>query len=668
MCGITGLMGALSRDKFQSSVCEMSDALRHRGPDDDGVWVDHEQGIGLGHCRLSIVDLSAAGHQPMHSVSGKYVIAFNGEIYNHLELRSQLQADGDQCPQWRGHSDTETLLACFEEWGVKATLERLIGMFAIAVWNKQDDSLMLARDRMGEKPLYYGWCDGLFVFASELKAIRQYSGFSNDICREALCSYFRYSYIPAPYSIYKNIYKLEPGCFLTISAQATSKSKEFSPLAPANGEGWSIKQYWSLHEQAISGQNADHKDEKTYLQELESALKTSIQMQSIADVPLGAFLSGGIDSSLIVALMQSQANSPVKTFTIGFEESAYNEANYAKAVAAHLQTDHTELYLSADQTRDVIPQLSEIYDEPFADSSQIPTYLVAKMAREHVTVALSGDAGDELFGGYNRYFWGPKIWKKVSLLPYGLRQKFSHSLIALSQSKSSKQQLVNRVLPAKLRTALMGEKLQKLGQRLENVNNIDEFYGSLVSEWREPEEIVIGGKEQIDSLNSRLNCRDISSPEHKMMYKDSMSYLPDDILCKVDRAAMAVSLETRVPFLNHNVVELAWQLPLDMKIKSGQGKWALRQILYQYVPKNLIERPKQGFGIPLGDWLRGPLRQWAENLLDSSTLMQQGYLRPEPIQRKWKEHLSGEHNWAHSLWSVLMFQAWLETQQTHNSG
>lgn len=666
MCGITGFFGGswqANDAEVGAQLSLMIEAITHRGPDDDGVWLDRDNKMGFGHRRLSVLDLSPAGHQPMSSKSDRFVIAFNGEIYNHLDLRDQLAVGGQLSVTWNGHSDTETLLACFETWGVEESLKKAVGMFAIAVWDRQEKQLILARDRMGEKPLYYGWCDGGFVFGSELKALRQYPGFSNPISRDALTLYFRYSYVPAPYSIYEDIYKLEPGCIMAISQEATLKSPDAIPHAPGSDDGWDIKQYWSLNEHVISGQSSIIHDEQAGLADLESVLKESIQLQSIADVPLGAFLSGGVDSSLIVALMQSRVNQPVKTFTIGFDEEGYNEAKYAKAVAEHLHTEHTELYLSATQAMDVIPQLPELYDEPFADSSQIPTFLVAKMAREHVTVALSGDAGDELFGGYNRYFWGPKIWKKASLLPSGLRQKLGALMIASSGTAEASQSAINRFLPNKLRDALMGEKLQKLGHRLENVENIDEFYHSLVSEWSEPEELVLGGKEPLSILNARFECPELRDAENRMMYKDAMTYLPDDILCKVDRAAMAVSLETRVPFLDHRVVELAWRLPLNMKIRDGQGKWALRQVLNKYVPSELIDRPKQGFGIPLGQWLRGPLREWAENLLDPVRLSNEGYLRSDPIRRKWEEHLSGKRNWEHSLWSVLMFQAWLEKQQ-----
>ena len=663
MCGITGLLSATQKLGFEHVVLQMSNALHHRGPDDGGVWVDQEHGIGLGHRRLSVIDLSPAGHQPMQSSSDRYVIAFNGEIYNHLDLREKLAEESRQSNEWRGHSDTETLLACFEAWGVEETLKRAVGMFAIAVWDRRERLLSLARDRMGEKPLYYGWCENGFVFGSELKALRRSPGFSNAISRDVLTLYLRYSYIPAPYSIYEGVYKLEAGCVLTLSLSATMKAPVSAPHAPVSGDGWAIQRYWSLHEQVMDGQSSLIHDEQDALASLESALKESIQLQSIADVPLGAFLSGGVDSSLIAALMQSQATGPVKTFTIGFDEDGYSEANYARAVAEHLRTEHTELYVGARQAMDVISLLPVLYDEPFADSSQIPTFLVAQMARQHVTVALSGDGGDELFGGYNRYFWGPGIWKKISLLPYGMRQKLCRMLITSSGDGRGGGQGINRLLPNRLQVALAGEKLQKLGQRLLDVKDIDEFYLSLVSEWRAPEGIVIDGKEPATLLANRNEWPGLDAPEQRMMYLDAMTYLPDDILCKVDRAAMGVSLETRVPLLDHRVVELAWRLPLQMKVRDGQGKWALRQILYKYVPRELIERPKAGFSIPLGEWLRGPLRDWAENLLDPVRLAQEGYFHADPVRQKWAEHLSGRRNWQHSLWSVLMFQAWLEAQQ-----
>ncbi len=665
MCGIAGYIGQQTDMAPERVLRSMCDSLLHRGPDDGGVLLDESGLVGLGHRRLSVVDLSMAGHQPMHSGSGRYVIVFNGEIYNHILLRKEL-AGAVPSIAWQGHSDTETLLACFDAWGITPTLTRCVGMFALAVWDKKNRTLSLSRDRMGEKPLYYGWCNGGFVFGSELKALRKYPGFSNALSRDALTLYFRHSYIPAPYAIYQDIYKLEPGCLLTLCQSSAQQMPEQVPRAGCTHKGLTISRYWSLQEQAVAGLSAPQQDNQACLAALETVLKESIQLQSIADVPLGAFLSGGLDSSLIVALMQLQSSRPVRTFTIGFAEQGYNEAEYAKKVAAHLQTEHTELYLDSRQAMDVIPLLPELYDEPFADSSQIPAFLIARMAREHVTVALSGDGGDELFGGYNRYFWAPGIWQKISWLPYTLRQSILRSAAGLSNIFSRAQSGAHRVIPQKMRVALFNEKIHKLRHRLQSVHNIDDFYYSLVSEWRNPEDLVIGGREPVTLLTDKDNRPVIETVEQRMMYLDAMTFLPDDILCKVDRAAMAVSLETRVPFLDHRVVEAAWRLPLDMKIRNGQGKWALRQILYKYVPKELLERPKQGFAIPLGQWLRGPLRDWAEQLLDPGRLAEQGFLRPEPIQQKWTEHLSGKRNWEHSLWSVLMFQAWLEQQQEYN--
>ena len=647
----------------------MNDALLHRGPDDGGVWVDKRVGVALGHRRLSILDLTPAGHQPMHSECGRYVLVFNGEIYNHLEIRTHLEkeslqfaASNHQSRGWNGHSDTETLLAAFAAWGVEKTLQACVGMFAIALWDKKEQVLTLARDRMGEKPLYYGWVQGAFVFGSELKAIKQYSDFNNPVSRDVLSLYLRHCYVPAPYSIYQDIYKLEPGCLITIKPDAAMSVPVAAPRAPFINETIKLSHYWRLHDQVEAGQASLIHNEYEALGLLESRLNDSIRLQSISDVPLGAFLSGGIDSSLIVALMQKQSVRPVKTFTIGFQEQAHNEAEHAKAVSSHLHTEHTELYVAPQDALSVIPRLSALYDEPFADSSQIPTFLVAQLARQHVTVSLSGDAGDELFGGYNRYFWGPKIWSKFSWMPFTMRQQLGNAMTAASRSWIVHDRVMG-LLPRKFQVTLPADKLKKMGEPLQSSDSIDDLYYSLVSAWNAPEDIVIGSHESPTLLTKPEDWPDIGSPEHRMMYLDSMSYLPDDILCKVDRAAMGSSLETRVPFLDHRVVELAWRVPLEMKIRHGQGKWLLREILYRYVPKELIERPKQGFGIPLAEWLRGPLRDWAEALLDESRLEDEGYFRPAMIRRKWDEHCSGTYNWHTQLWNVLMFQAWLEENQ-----
>lgn len=660
MCGIAGLWCVVDNQGLESSVRRMTDVLHHRGPDDVGVWLDNSVGVALGHRRLSIVDLSPAGHQPMESCHGRYVIAFNGEIYNHGQLREQLSVLSRESIAWKGHSDTETLLACFEAWGIEETLSRTVGMFAFALWDKVERKLTLARDRMGEKPLYYGWVNEAFVFGSELKALKAYPGFSNAISRDSLALYLQYNYVPVPHSIYENIYKLEQGCCLSLTADAISTPLTTAPEVGVEYQGISLHRWWSLADKIQNQSGELIHNEKDALDGLDSRLRESIRLQSIADVPLGAFLSGGIDSSAIVALMQSEAVSPVKTFTVGFSESDHNEAVYAKDVARHLGTEHTELYLSSRDALDVIPRLPELYDEPFADSSQIPTFLVSQMAKQHVTVALSGDGGDELFCGYNRYLWSHRIGKSFIWLPFMARQALGRLL--LSQPAGRIDHLAQFLLRFVARDGvnLLGEKVHKVAELLIRARNIDDLYRSVIATWKPPLPVV--GAEAGDLFARLSSITEFSSAEERMMYLDAMSYLPDDILCKVDRAAMGVSLETRVPFLDHRVVEYAWQLPLSMKIKEGQGKWLLRQLLYKHVPKEMIERPKQGFAIPLAEWLRGPLRDWAEELLDEHRLKQEGYFDPEPIRHKWREHLSGKGNWQHHLWSVLMFQAWLEVQ------
>ena len=559
--------------------------------------------------------------------------------------------------KWRGHSDTETLLAAFGRWGVEETLRRSVGMFALALWDRAERRLHLARDRLGEKPLYYGWCGGAFLFASELKALRAYPGFDRPVDRSALAAYLRFLYVPEPWSIYQGIYKLEPGCCLTLTPEAAARPPAKGPRAPTEAPGLSLRRWWSLREVAEAGQADALQDGQAAIDALEGQLRQSIRLQSIADVPIGAFLSGGVDSSTIVALMQAEAMSPVRTFTIGFEDGAHDEAVHARAVARHLGTDHTELTVTAREALDVIPRLPTIYDEPFADSSQIPTHLVCQQARQYVTVALSGDGGDELFGGYNRYFWARRIWAKLAWLPPGLREALARWI--LSRPTEQWDLLAARL---RLRLSLAGDKAHKLAEGLAGVRHLDDLYRSLVSEWKQPDAVTPGAHEAPTLLARRGDWPALREAEHRMMYLDAMTYLPGDILCKVDRAAMAVSLETRVPFLDHRVVELAWQMPLDMKIRHGAGKWPLRQILDKYVPRGLIERPKQGFAIPLAEWLRGPLRDWAEALLDEQRLAGEGYLDAAPIRRRWQEHLAGRRNWQQALWAVLMFQSWLEAQ------
>jgi len=589
-----------------------------------------------------VLDLSQAGHQPMVSSSGRYVVAYNGEIYNHRCLREELDAKWN----WRGHSDTETLLAGVEAWGLEATLRKVIGMFALALWDSAERVLYLARDRMGEKPLYYGWQGSVFLFGSELKALRQHPAFEGKVDRGALALQMRHGCVPGPHSIYKRIRKLPSATYLKLSTNSGHfNSRELPEPKP----------YWSLAKIASIGQeNPFAGDEVEAVDTLDRLLHDSVRQQMLSDVPLGAFLSGGVDSSTVVALMQAQSDRPVKTFTIGFEEREFNEAEHAKSIAQHLGTDHTELYVSSQEAMDVISSLPTLYDEPFSDSSQIPTFLISKLVRKHVTVSLSGDAGDELFGGYNRHFVAPKLFKKFSWLPYSVRRNLVRLL---------------GVVPARAWEAIgrftsfsePSEKMRKVADVL-GARNMETVYRRLTSHWKSPSDIVIGAAEPLTVGTDDADLPVLSDMEHRMMYLDAMNYLPDDILVKVDRASMAVSLESRVPFLDHRIVEFAWRLPLSMKIRNGQGKWILRQMLYKYVPKALIERPKMGFGVPIGSWLRGPLRDWAESLLDEARLCQEGYFHSEPICKKWREHCSGQRNWQYYLWDVLMFQAWLEDQ------
>lgn len=639
MCGIAGFWGTTPDP--DGTARRMADSLRTRGPDDAGAWSDADAGITLVHRRLAILDLSAAGHQPMHSSGGRYVIVFNGEIYNHLDLRQRLEERA-----WRGHSDTETLLAAIEAWGIETALRLATGMFALALWDSEHRKLLLARDRLGEKPLYYGWQGDNFLFGSELKALRVHPGFQGEINRDALALFMRHNAVPAPYSIYQGIYKLPPGTWLTLKPG----EREARP-----------QQYWSVREAAEAGQKSPFAgSDSEACAALDTVLRQAVAGQMLADVPLGAFLSGGVDSSTVVALMQAQSARPVRTFTIGFNEAGYNEAEHAHAVATHLGTEHTELYVTAEQAMAVIPRLPALYDEPFADSSQIPTFLVSELARRHVTVSLSGDGGDELFGGYNRYFWAARIWQRIGWLPTTLRAALAGMLTTLPPSLWNQAfKGLARFLPAGWRYANPGDKLHKLAEILA-VRSPEEIYLGLVSHWKQPADMVLGAREPATVLTDSAQWAALPDFESRMMYLDQMTYLPDDILTKVDRAAMGISLEARVPLLDHRLVEFAWSLPLPMKIRHGQGKWLLRQALYQYVPQALIERPKMGFGVPLDVWLRGPLRLWAESLLDETRLRREGFFNPEPIRLKWAEHLSGRRNWSYYLWDVLMFQSWSE--------
>lgn len=644
MCGITGILCTAGTTPLDEIVQGMADAIKHRGPDDGGVWTDLDAGIALGHRRLSVLDPSPAGHQPMVSPSGRFVIAFNGEIYNHLELRRALadfRPQGHAGEAWRGHSDTETLLSCFEAWGIEKTLTIAVGMFALVLWDRETRRLTLARDRMGEKPLYYGWQGDSFLFGSELKALKAHPDFRASVDRGVLALLLQYNYVPAPYSIYEGIHKLPAGTYLQLRADR----QEADPVA-----------YWSLGEvaeQGIASQFAGTDHEALDL--LEQHLCSAVRGQMAADVPLGTLLSGGMDSTLITALMQSQASRPVRTFTIGFEQQEYDEADHARLVAKYLGTDHTELRLSSEDALALIPLMPDMYDEPFADSSQLPTHLVMKLARQKVTVALSGDGGDELFGGYNRYRYVPMVWKKVGWLPGHVRNALGAGLTSLPVGRFNRW---SRYLTGNS-VVQVGDKLHKLGQRLHDIQSIDDLYISLVSEWLQPG-LVRGGEDPSCILKNRTAWPKIEDPVARMMALDGLSYLPDDILVKVDRAAMAASLETRAPFLDRDVVAFAWSLPVHMKIRNGHSKWLLRRLLDKYIPRNLLERPKMGFGIPLDDWLRGPLRDWAEGLISHERLQRGDYLDPQPIRKTWDAHQSGKASYGYRLWSVLMFQAWLE--------
>ncbi len=650
MCGISGFVGSSGRtspDEFNAQLGAMMSALKHRGPDDEGAWLDGNGRIALGHRRLAVLDLSEKGSQPMISKSGRYVIAFNGEIYNHLSLRRTLERDGVSHPSWNGHSDTETLLAGIEVWGLEKALIKSVGMFALALWDRQERALYLARDRLGEKPLYYGSQKGIFFFASELKAIQANPVFEGRIDKNAIALQFRLGYIPSPYSIYQGIKKLPPGCFLE------------KKLAGDNQEE-NIISYWSIDEATRSGVYAPFSGgDAEAIQSLESVLREAVSQQMLSDVPLGAFLSGGVDSSTIVALMQAQSPKSIKTFSIGFEETSYNEAEHASEVAEHLGTDHDELYVSSKQALDVIPLLPLFFDEPFSDPSQIPTFLVSELARSRVTVALSGDGGDELFGGYNRYFGTARWWNFIKAIPYPLRHVAAEFLLAIHPSSISQlERGFATVLNRKGAKKNWDDKALKISKVLKSRDDLS-LYRNLISHHLNPEHLLIAGSEPESFMPSPNDAHKIVE---YMMLADAKSYLPDDVLTKLDRAAMAVSLETRVPFLDHRVVEFAAALPMNMKIRNGQGKWLLRQVLQKYVPPTLTDRPKMGFGVPIDSWLRGPLRDWAESLLNQTKIEGEGYLRAGPVRALWQDHLSGKRNLGQPLWNILMFQSWLDQQ------
>ena len=646
MCGISGFYSDL-KSSLINDIINMNSAISHRGPDATGVWKNKNFGIYLGHQRLSILDLSVAGQQPMKSKSERYIITYNGEIYNHLEIRKEIKEKNFNII-WKGNSDTETLIEAIDLWGIETTLKKIVGMFAFGLWDQKENCLTLARDRMGEKPLYFGWqgknSNKTFIFASELKALRAHSNFEKEISRDAIALQLQFNCIPAPNSIYKNIYKLLPGHYLQL--QKTDLERNLLP---------SSKSYWSLKETAIEGlKNLKPINIEKIKDELEVILTNTIKQQMISDVPLGAFLSGGVDSSTIAALMQSQSFQPIKTFTVGFNEEIYNEAQDAKKVAKFLGTDHTEIYISEKQAMDVIPKLPKIYDEPFSDSSQIPTYLVSELAKQKVTVSLSGDGGDEIFCGYNRYIMSKKWWNKISLIPLPLRIFLADRIIAF---KPDNWNYLSKIFMNFNNKNNLGHLMYKFS-RILRCKTLDDAYIKLASHIDNPTEVVLGS----NIVDTRLSNYSLElsqfDDQQKMMIFDGLTYLPDDILVKVDRASMASSLETRAPFLDHRVIEFSWKIDQSLKLRNGQGKWILRQILYKYIPKSLIERPKKGFGIPLDKWLRGSLRDWAENLLNEKKLLDEGYFDSKVIAQKWNDHLKGKRNWQHDLWNILMFQSW----------
>ena len=649
MCGIAGLIAA---DRVEPRLIErMCDAIAHRGPDDHGQWIDAESNVGLGHLRLSIVDLSPLGHQPMTSNNDRFVLSYNGEIYNHLALRAELEAAGLVADGgWRGHSDTETLLAAIEGWGLDAALERAVGMFAFALWDRKLRTLSLVRDRFGEKPLYYGWAGRDFVFASELKAIRAHPSFVGRIDRRAVHLFAARTYIPAPLSIYRGIFKLEPGCILSVTAEALGHCATDPPSVDATDGPLRLRRYWSYGAVVEAGLKDPIDDPQAALAALGDVLGQAISDQAVADVPVGAFLSGGIDSSSIVALYQKYSSTPVRTFTIGFEEAGFDEAHHAKAVAAHLGTVHHEHYVSVREAREVIPLLPMMYDEPFADSSQIPTFLVSRFAREQVTVALTGDGGDELFAGYNRHFAAPRLWEQLRRVPRPLRSLAAGPLSTLPSSFWNKA----AGLVGEARAPAFGAKVQKALRLSGSARSFDDIYVSFLDEWSMEQSPVRGG----DAAGYGFDLAGVGSDTVRMMACDATSYLPDDILCKVDRASMAVSLETRVPFLDHRVAALAARIPLDQKVRGGVGKHILRELLYREAPRALFERPKAGFAVPVGEWIKGPLRPWAEELLDPARMGQDGWFDPAIVQRRWRDHLSGRRDSTPALWAILMFQAW----------
>lgn len=656
MCGIAGFWefgdgaGGAESSAMAARMCER---LRHRGPDGSGTWTDDDAGLTLAHTRLAIIDLSEGGAQPMLSSTGRYVISYNGEIYNFPQLKADLSRSGTV---FRGGSDTEVILEAVEAWGIEKALRSFVGMFAFALWDREDRRLVLARDRIGEKPLYYGISGSTLLFGSELKALQVHRNWTGEVDRDALSLYFRHNYIPEPYSIYTGIGKLEPGHYVTVSAHTGPDAKKIYDRGSRKIFSENVC-YWSLGESYL-GDVDPVSDETELVDRFNGLLHQSIAGQMISDVPLGALLSGGIDSSTVAAVMQAQSSVPVKTFSIGFDESEFNEAKYAAAVAKHLGTEHTELYVTPEETRDAIPNLPDLYDEPFSDSSQIPTWLVSRLVRRQVTVCLSGDGGDELFAGYDRYVWAGKIWKFIGWMPKTSRLMAARCLASIPRSAWDKMLLpVKPVFDRIGPVSNLGQKVHRLADTLSTEQRMG-LYKNLVSHWHQPDQIVLNASEPI-TMFDRCPENDRRGFIEQMMYVDTLSYLPGDILTKVDRASMGASLEVRVPFLDHRIIEFAWSVPISFKIRDAKTKWLLRQILRRYVPNALVDRPKMGFAIPVGQWLRGPLREWAEDLLSENEINKHDYLRVEPIRQKWREHVLGQHDWQYHLWDVLMFQSWL---------
>ena len=642
MCGFAGFVGApgaLGAEAMEQLAARMAARLESRGPDDSGTWVSSAAGIAIGHRRLAVIDLTAAGRQPMVSASGRSVLAYNGEVYNFAEIRRALEAEGRR---FRGGSDTEVVLEACEAWGVERAVSRFIGMFAFAFWDIRARRLTLVRDRLGIKPLYWGRSGGVLFFGSQPKGFFDHPAWRPEVDRDALAAYLRHAYVPAPHSIFTGIEKLEPGSIIEIDADGRETRHR----------------YWDLREIAREAvREPDALDDETAIKTLDELLRDAVKQRMIADVPLGVFLSGGIDSSTVLALMQAQSDQPVKSFTIGFDEAGYDEARDAKRVARHLGTDHTELYVAPGHAQAVLPELASWYDEPFADSSQIPTFLVSEMTRRDVTVALSGDGGDEVFAGYNRHVSAPALWRRVGAWPRPLRAALASMLRA---PPPSAWDCLSLAVPRSIRPPLAGDKAHKLASLLSMADQ-DSFYRRLISRWDDPDALVRGGQEPRGILWDPKLGRDFPDWTSRAQFLDSVTYLPDDILTKVDRASMAVGLEARVPLLDHRVVEFAWDLPRSMMIRNGTRKWLLRQVLRRYVPERLTDRPKMGFAVPVEIWLRGPLRDWAESLLAEQRLREGGYFEVEPVRRAWDLHLSGLRSKQNQLWPILMFESWRET-------